>query len=141
MRSLVVALAFAVRAAGAEDAPAGNVRRIEEIIVTAQKTEQSLGEVPISLIVLDNDLIREMGISDIHDLIRFVPNVHFLTQNTGIIFIRGLGTPFPGSAFDPTVGLSLDELTMPDAWYLADPLFDVERIVAARRKQPGNVGL
>src|ERR1043166_1583589 len=48
---------------------------VEEIIVTAQKREESLQEVPISLSVVNTELIHDLNITDFHDLALYVPNV------------------------------------------------------------------
>jgi hypothetical protein len=47
---------------------------IEEIIVTAQKREQSLQDVPISVSVVTGDKIVEAGINNLDDLALYVPN-------------------------------------------------------------------
>ncbi len=56
----------------ARDAGASAV--LEEIIVTAQKREQSLQEVPISISVVAGTKILEQGFSRLSDLSKFVPN-------------------------------------------------------------------
>jgi outer membrane receptor protein involved in Fe transport len=57
--------------------PITRARVIEEIIVTAQKKEQAAIDVPISMSVLDDQLIAEEGIKDLRDVSLYVPNVSF----------------------------------------------------------------
>ena len=55
---------------------------LEEIIVTSQKREQSLQDVPVSVNVLSGDKILDAGITKIEDLQAYVPN--FVMSETGI---------------------------------------------------------
>ena len=112
------------------------VRAVEEIFVTAQKKEQSVEEVPISISAFTGDFLKDVGIDDLHELAEFAPNVR-ITNNPccTTVFIRGFGTPFAASAFDPTVGLALDELSIPKEIYMSDPVFDIERFEVLRGPQ------
>ncbi len=111
-------------------------RAIEEIVVTAQKREQSIEEVPISITALTGTFLKEAGIGGVHELVRHTPNVHFATSPCcSTIFIRGFGSPFQAGAFDPTVSLVLDELSIPKDIYLSDPLYDIERFEVLRGPQ------
>ncbi len=123
----------ALPALGAEEASAPRPRAIEEIIVTAQKKEESIQEVPISITVVKGEFLREAGIDDMHELVEFTPNVRFTT--IGTVFIRGIGNPFGSSAFDPSVGLALDELSINNPFYMADPLYDLEQFEVLRGPQ------
>ena len=128
---LIAILLGAAVAAGAQEAP--RPRAIEEIIVTAQKKEESVQEVPISITVVSGEFLREAGIDDMHELVEFTPNVRFTT--IGTVFIRGIGNPFGSSAFDPSVGLALDELSINNPFYMADPLYDIEQFEVLRGPQ------
>ncbi len=111
-------------------------RAIEEIVVTARKKEESIQNVPISITALDGNFLKDAGIDDLHELAEFTPNVRFTTNACcTTVFIRGFGTPFAAGAFDPTVGLALDELSIPKEIYLSDPLFDIERFEVLRGPQ------
>ena len=66
---------------------------LEEIVVTAQKRQQSLQDVPISVSVLTGDKIVEAGIDNMDDLALYVPNFSKGESGAGaIIQIRGIGT-------------------------------------------------
>src|SRR5713226_4417231 len=94
-------------------------RTVEEIIVTAQKKEQSLEEVPISITAIDGEFLKKAGIDDLHKLAEFATNPCCTT-----VFIRGFGNPCAAGAFDPAVGLALDELSIPKEIYMSDPIYD-----------------
>src|SRR5207249_164020 len=118
------------------EAAAPAPRTIEEIIVTAQKKEQSLEDVPISITALDGDFLKKAGVDDLHKLAEYAPNVRFTTNPCcTTVFIRGFGNPFAASAFDPAVGLAWDELSIPREIYMSDPLYDVERFEVLRGPQ------
>ncbi|MED5483928.1 MAG: hypothetical protein VX912_00325, partial [Pseudomonadota bacterium] len=77
--------------------------QIEEIIVTAQKTEQNLQDVPIAVSAFDSDAIALKQLDNFMDVQLAMPNVHFARSNfTGANFaIRGvqnLQTGASGSA-------------------------------------------
>jgi iron complex outermembrane recepter protein len=111
-------------------------RAVEEIIVTAQKKEQSLEEVPISITAIDGEFLKKAGIDDLHKLAEYAPNVRFTTNPCcTTVFIRGFGNPFAASAFDPAVGLALDELSIPKEIYMSDPFYDVQRFEVLRGPQ------
>ena len=112
-------------------------RRIEEIVVTAQKAEESLADVPISLTVADDDFLAEHAITDYRELGLFVPNAHF-DLGGGVLFdvsIRGFGSPLPNKGFEQSVGLAIDGIPYGRAPFFVGPLFDVERVEVLRGPQ------
>ena len=68
---------------------------LDEIIVTAQKREQSLQEVPLAVTVLREDQIDSSFGENIEALQALVPSVSFRTGNTtrnSALTVRGIGT-------------------------------------------------
>ena len=101
-----------VAAQDASDAGASsNNRLLEEVIVTAQKREQRLIDVPISIVAVGEDIIREAGIQNMNDLSYAVPNLSIVETSSGqkTITMRGLGNSLGSS---PTVGIYLDEMPL-----------------------------
>jgi outer membrane receptor protein involved in Fe transport len=84
---------------------------IEEVVVTANKREQSLREVPISVGVIDAKAVQQHHVEGIEDITRTVPGVSF-TANNGPgqenISIRGVNS----SVGNPTVGIYIDEVPL-----------------------------
>lgn len=79
------------------------------IVVTAQRREQSLTEVPISVSVVTADLIEEMGVDDTRDLSYAVPG--FRVDQSGIISqptLRGISTVVSTPGNDPSVVTYID---------------------------------
>ncbi len=115
---------------------------IEEILVTAQKREQNLQDVPISITAFDADTISRAGIREFTDYARKTPNVGFSNRGnraTTKVGIRGV-TNIGGAA--NSVGIYLDEFNIAPNILVtghsrtADTsLFDVERIEMLRGPQ------
>jgi iron complex outermembrane receptor protein len=86
--------------------------QLEEVIVTAQKREQSLQDTPISVTAFDTAAIDAQGIANIKDLASFVPNLQIVESPGGTsgatISIRGAVTINPAVTWEPTVGMYLD---------------------------------
>ncbi|MCR9103791.1 MAG: TonB-dependent receptor [Gammaproteobacteria bacterium] len=105
-------LALAV-AAFALPTPALHAAVLEEVIVTAQKREQSNQDVPISITALGADAIERRGIQNTEDLIGQIPGVGGFTApgsrgNTGLA-IRGVSGGSPANlSLDPAVATYLD---------------------------------
>jgi iron complex outermembrane receptor protein len=84
--------------------------QIPEIVVTAQKREQRLQDVPISVGAITGDEIERTGASEFKDLLLSIPGVSYSASQTGLArySIRGIST----DAANPTVGLYLDDVSL-----------------------------
>ncbi len=90
---------------------------LEEVIVTAQKREQNLQDVAISIQVLGNEQLENLNIRSFDDLVNFLPTVSWTAQGGpggpgfGQIYMRGIASGGDGnhSASMPSVGYYLDE--------------------------------
>src|SRR3546814_7681034 len=56
---------------------------LAEIIVTAQKREQSLHDVPISVTAVGSEQLRDINASDLTDVALYVPNARVDTADQG----------------------------------------------------------
>lgn len=112
---------------------------IEEITVTAQKREESLQKVPISMSAVTAKDIETKRIQGFEDLYTQVPNLSFSphpsSQNTPMIYIRGIGLVDDQLAQDQSTGVYLNGI------YIARPqgmninVADLERIEVLRGPQ------
>lgn len=117
-------------------AAAASERVIEEVLITAQKTEQSLQDVPVSVSTLSGDMMQDAAITEIQDLVQYTPNVKF--SNAGvepIASIRGFGTGAGGRGFESPVGIVIDDVFYGRSSYLSDGIFDLERLEVLRGPQ------
>lgn len=112
-------------------------RVIEEIIVSAQKREQSLQDVPVSVSSFSDDFMRDIAVQDIGELVQYTPNVKFdnTVGYTPVLTIRGFGTPPLGRGLEPSVGLQIDEVFYGRSTYTNDTNFDLLRMEVLRGPQ------
>lgn len=111
-------------------------RVIEEVLITAQKTEQSLQEVPVSVSTLSGELMQAAAISDVQDLVQYTPNVKFSTASSEpIASIRGFGTGAGGRGFESPVGIVIDDVFYGRSSYVNDGVFDLDRVEILRGPQ------
>ena len=76
--------------------PMAAAEKLEEVIVTAQKREQLLKDVPISVVAMDGEQLVRQGIVDLEDLTAgAIPSLHIYplgaTQSNLVATIRGAG--------------------------------------------------
>lgn len=105
---------------------------LEEIIVTAQKRDQSLQDVPISINVLSSERLTELGVRELEDYVQMLPNVSFIRSNPSRaeIYIRGIssgGNSELGGASNVAVYLDEQPITTAST-YLNPHIYDIERI-------------
>ena len=119
--------------------PAPSFAQIEEVVVTAQRREQSLQDVPLALTVLDEEALNARQIDEPLDIIHYVPNL-FGTNNTGLgtanaYYLRGLGNTESIATFDPPVGTYVDNVYVARQNGNNVAFFDVERVEVVRGPQ------
>jgi iron complex outermembrane recepter protein len=85
----------------------------DDIIVTAQKREQNLQDVPISIQALGTKKLDQLGVSDFNEFTKQLPSVSFQTSQPGstTVYMRGVASGGDGnhSGSLPSVGVYLDE--------------------------------
>ena len=97
--------------ASAQDAPQESATSIDDIIVTAQKREQNLQDVPIVVTTLSEDLLEDAGVRDIKDLQILTPGLIVTsTTNESVTTarIRGVGTVADNPGIESSVGIVID---------------------------------
>jgi iron complex outermembrane receptor protein len=112
-------------------------RRMGEVVVTAQRREQSLRDVPISLTAFSNEDILQNDITELNDYAILTPNVGFndgRVQGEASLTIRGIGQL--GGEQD-TFGTYLDGFELPST---AGRIYDLERIEVLRGPQGTTFG-
>jgi iron complex outermembrane receptor protein len=123
--------AMAQQTAAEDEAPA-------EIVVTAQKREQRLQDVPVALTVISGDTIANQGGVNIESAQYLVPSLNFRKSGTTLnqfLFLRGIGTANFSIAAEPSVSAVLDGVVLANAGEAFADLVDVERIEVLRGPQ------
>lgn len=140
MKPISLAAALIVTSSWAGMAAAQDVEPDEglmaEIIVTAQKREQRLQDVPISISVQDGKKLEDLSIDQFIDLQSRVPNLSITdTPANASIFIRGIGTSGNTLSFEQSVALFVDQVYGGRNRQFMQPFFDVERVEVLRGPQ------
>jgi outer membrane receptor protein involved in Fe transport len=97
--------------AAAQTAPQDGPQTIDDIIVTAQKREQNLQDVPIVVTSLSETLLENAGVKDIKDLQILTPGLIVTsTTNESVTTarIRGVGTVADNPGIESSVGIVID---------------------------------
>ncbi len=112
-------------------------RVLEEVLVTAQKSQQSLQDVPISISALSGDFMQDNAIGDLVAVSAYVPNVRveFTSPSSPQVFIRGFGTNSFNPSFEPAVGLVQDEIFYGRPSYFSESMYDLARVEVLRGPQ------
>ena len=111
-------------------------RTIDEIIVTAQRVEESAQKVPIAINAFDETDIEDRQIIGIADLSLFVPNLSYNTNNVGDsnVSIRGIGSLVSVQDGESGVSLHINEVPLPPGQPPLE-IYDLARIEVLRGPQ------
>ncbi len=141
--ALAAAAAFSIAApAAAQDSETAEATegQLATIIVTANRREENLQDVPVSADILDQERIGAIfsGAGDITALAGTAPGLNVESSNGRVaprFYIRGLGnTDFDLAASQP-VSVLLDNVVMENVTLKSFPIFDVERVEVLRGPQ------
>lgn len=130
LSSAFASLTIAAPPAYAADDP---VEAGGDIIVTAQKRDQRLIDVPSAVSVLSPEALREAGVKDLVDASRLTPGVVVSPQIAGgrtiqTFTIRGIGYDDFRPNGNPSAAVSVDGVYQGSAALVGGQMFDVSRI-------------
>ncbi len=112
---------------------------LEEVIVTAQKREQNLQKVPVSITSYNALELEKRAITTIADIEKSSPNTQLrasrATNSTLTAYIRAVGQQDPLWGFEPGVGVYVDDIYYARPQAAVIDVFDVERIEILRGPQ------
>jgi outer membrane receptor protein involved in Fe transport len=138
-RAVVGALALMTAPAfGQQATEPQETRTIDTIIVTAQKREQSLQDVPIVVTAVSEQLLKDTGVKDIKDLTILTPGLLVTsTSNESVTTarIRGIGTVGDNAGLESSVGVVIDGVYRPRNGVGFGDLGELERIEVLKGPQ------
>ncbi len=110
---------------------------IEELVVTAQKKEESIQDVPIAVSAFSQDTLQKQKIDGGPNLVLAIPNVNFSKGNfTGYNFqIRGVGSKLVAGSGDAGTGIHLNNAPLTANNLFETEFYDVERVEVLRGPQ------
>ena len=108
---------------------------LQEVVVTAQKREQNVQDVPIAISAFTGEQLQQKGLNDIHALSNITPNVNLdsgapFSGDSSVLSasIRGIGQDDFAFNLDPGVGVYLDGVYLARTIGANQNLLDVDRI-------------
>jgi len=134
---LGVAIAL-VAALPAQAQESGEQEFIEEIITTAQKREQSLQDIPISMQAVTDSQIRELGAAVVSDLENVVPSLHtggVVGSSNQHMGIRGIVDFSRNPGIDARMGVYIDGIYQGRSYTADQPLLGLARVEVLRGPQ------
>ena len=114
-------------------------QELEEIVVTAQKREQNLQEVPISITAFTGDQMRQMRITTTDDVVDFTPGLTLFSPlaegNTPNFSLRGVSGSDISTLTEAPIAVYADEIYYGTQFGAISQIFDLERYEALRGPQ------
>ncbi len=105
---------------------------LEEIVVTATKREEGVQDIPISVMVLGEQQLEDLNITDLEDYVQMLPNVSYVSlgPGSGNVYVRGISSGGEsGIGANPSVAIYLDEQPVTAVGSYMNPhIYDVQRI-------------
>ena len=112
--------------------------QLEEVVVTAQKREEKLSDVPLAVTALTSEQIGAAFANNIEDLQSMVPSVSYRKGNTtrnSALTVRGIGTISFSIAAEPSVSTVVDGVVLGRSGQAFGDLYDLERVEVLRGPQ------
>lgn len=129
----VLALAIASPVLAAEPADA----EVQGVVVTAQKREQNVLDVPIAITAYSGDTLEALGLQEFEELGQFVPGFDVQNQspnNPGFV-MRGITSDSGEATTEPRVSVYQDGVSISKSRGSYVELFDLERVEIAKGPQ------
>lgn len=111
---------------------------LEEIVVTANRREESIQEVPMSVTAFTSEFFRDSGVTNLAGLEQYTPSLKITPgtdSNSTSIRIRGIGSVGTNVGIDPSVGIFIDGVYQGRAGMSIGDLIDIERVEILRGPQ------
>ena len=111
---------------------------VDEIVVTAQRREQSLQDVPVVVTALSEQLLEDTGVRDIKDLQILTPGLTVTSTTSESVTtarIRGVGTVGDNPGLESSVGVTIDGVYRPRNGVGFQDLGELQRIEVLKGPQ------
>jgi iron complex outermembrane receptor protein len=111
---------------------------LEEVVVTAQKREQNLQDVPVAVTAFTGEMLRESGVRDMFELSSIAPSLSVeqtQTSTTTTFGIRGIFTSSQNFGLESSVGLYVDGVYRARQGSMINNMVDVASVEVLRGPQ------
>ncbi len=103
---------------------------LNEIVVTAQKREENINKVPMSITAATGEQLRSVGVVQVRDLVKITPGLTYADSGVGtpVYTVRGIGFSDIALAGRPTVTVYADQAPLPFSSEARGVALDLERV-------------
>jgi iron complex outermembrane receptor protein len=122
----------------AQEEAAEEAKALDAVIVTAQKREETLQSVPITMNVLSEQALQQAGVRDIKDMQVLVPGLSVTStsaENQTTARLRGVGTVGDNPGLESSVGIVIDGIYRPRNGVGFGDLGELERVEVLKGPQ------
>lgn len=134
--TLAIATALLAMPAQAQDMSPPQSGALDEIVVTAQRREENLQNVPIAVTAITADALASGGIGGTTSLPQAVPSVQLTRSGpSGIFFVRGVGNTSGGTGEEGANAIYVDGVYLPDLGQTVFRFNNIERIEVLKGPQ------
>ena len=135
--SLAAAVSAAVTLSGASQM--SHALELEEVVVTAQKREQSSQDIPIAITAFTGDRLDDLGLTNSNEIAAKVPNLDIASPTgeggVAVVFIRGVGLNDFATNNTGPIGMYVDEVYAGSSNGQVTMLYDIERLEVLKGPQ------
>ena len=139
VRTVFLGTILGPMAVAAEDSVDEYEGQIELVIVTAEKREQPLQDVPLAVSSFATEDLQRLVVNETVDIGKYVPGMVFYNttggNNRGVSFIRGIGQWDSHPANSGRVAMYIDGIYLGNQTGMAGTLYDIERVEVLRGPQ------
>lgn len=114
------------------------INTVDEIVVTAQRREQSLQDVPVVVTAISEQMLEDAGIRDIKDLQLLTPGLVVTSTTSEVVTtarIRGVGTVGDNPGLESSVGVTIDGVYRPRNGVGFNDLGEISRVEVLKGPQ------
>ncbi|MCW1402217.1 TonB-dependent receptor [Novosphingobium sp. MW5] len=109
---------------------------LAEIVVTAERREQNLQNVPISATVLSGEELQRKGVTNLNDIQQVAPSIAINTFNRStFVNIRGVGIAQSAPTSNPGVAYYIDGVLIPHEQFIGHSFYDIASMEVLRGPQ------
>jgi iron complex outermembrane receptor protein len=139
VRGALLGAATLVLLPTAQAAPAGEDLKLEEVVVTAQRREEQIQDVPVAVSAFNPVEMERRQAFNVVDIVSNVPNLvgnNNIGQGTATtVFLRGIGSTESIVTLETALGFYIDDVYISRQGVNNLSLYDVERVEVLRGPQ------
>ena len=134
--SAASAVMASIPGAWADDAVGQEAATLQEVVVTAQKREQTVQDLPGVISAISGERIKELGISNVEDLANEVSGLSFYSHaGANFVTLRGVGVPVDTGVSDNNISITVDGVVLPRQTEAGIDSTDLQRVEVLRGPQ------